>query len=512
MHLSSLFCLVATAAAAPFVRLGALRDMEKDCLGVNSSGFESLNSNGDVLDPTEPPKSLYKYIRRLSVPSSKGVLPYYSQGNLSTGGSYKMAVIMFHGATRNGFAYFCTAVNTIRGNQRWRQEDVLVVAPNFAYNHDWLVAVEGRNVSKDLYWVSGLLDYRTGSRSSRHFADNSSNPVPVSSFAVIDQMVALLNNTRLFPNLKMISLVGHSAGAQVVQRYALSTHYLPPMEIKNASEVMPGEITIRPELDIRFVVANPSSWAYLDERRWAYDCKNTTKSCDQGELAVPSQVEARHETDEPDGEFFTVLPNGQGVTGDDGSPMIPYHTVNPKGKFFCYDPDYNKWHYGVGSGFDNDTHAYLAAVNITRQVQLYPFRNVWYLTGSLDKCTPAMPWYNQSGVTNPSNDVGINFTDACDFHHIDTRCPAMLEGPWRSYREVHYLAYLYKFYGFKVHNVIMLTVDQDMNLVPNSGHDGTMIYNSSEGKAAVYTPVYQSEVFSYDDDNDNDDAQPDDAR
>lgn len=141
---------------------------------------------------------------------------------------------------------------------------------------------------------------------------------------------------------------------------------------------------------------------------------------------------------------------------------------------------------------------------MTQQVALYPYRNVWYLAGALDQCSPAMPWYNETGIVNEANNDGIEYTDACNYHHVDTRCPAMLQGPWREYRTSHYMAYLTKFYGREVHTLTTMVIEQDLNVVPTAGHDGSAIYNAVEGKAAVFTPVFQRQVYAQDPSQDED--------
>ena len=52
-------------------------------------------------------------------------------------------------------------------------------------------------------------------------------------------------------------MVGHSSGGQTVQRYALTQHLTPVL----------NQSTFHP----RFVVINPSSYAYFDQRRWIDD-------------------------------------------------------------------------------------------------------------------------------------------------------------------------------------------------------------------------------------------------
>jgi pimeloyl-ACP methyl ester carboxylesterase len=61
-----------------------------------------------------------------------------------------------------------------------------------------------------------------------------------------------------YPRLELVTLVGHSSGGQAVQRYALTT--------KMAVEAR-----------VRYVVANPSSFAYLNGERWLDQGKPTER-------------------------------------------------------------------------------------------------------------------------------------------------------------------------------------------------------------------------------------------
>jgi len=58
-------------------------------------------------------------------------------------------------------------------------------------------------------------------------------------------LLDVLSDKMRFPALETIVVAGHSGGGQVVQRYALLT----------------------PRQDIRFIIANPSSYAYLSPER-----------------------------------------------------------------------------------------------------------------------------------------------------------------------------------------------------------------------------------------------------
>jgi hypothetical protein len=113
------------------------------------------------------------------------------------------AVIVIHGTERNARDYLGYLADL----------DTLVIAPQF------------QERPPGLYWSSG---WKEGNRSQ--------DAQRVSSFEVVDRMVEMFHG---------IALVGHSAGGQFVTRYAAGTR-------------LQG---------LTFIVANPSSYMYLDTTR-----------------------------------------------------------------------------------------------------------------------------------------------------------------------------------------------------------------------------------------------------
>ncbi len=103
-----------------------------------------------------------------------------------------------------------------------------------------------------LYWR--VSPYRGSSKAS---AGSSGTGVQMSAFDVMDNWLNEISASKSLPNLKDIVLVGHSAGGQFVQRYAMVGKFLPPDGI-----------------NYRFVVSAPSSYAYPSSER--YDPRSRT--------------------------------------------------------------------------------------------------------------------------------------------------------------------------------------------------------------------------------------------
>ena len=147
------------------------------------------------------------------------------------------AVIVLHGTNSNSGDYFSRMIRA--ADDEGVTEESLIIAPTFLESAE--LARSG-----ELYWLDG-------SGSSWERGDESSTPgtSPVSSFDVLDRLVSIVADRETFPNLNVIAVVGHSAGAQFAQRYA-------------AGGQAPA---LHDDHGFVFVVANPSSFLYLDRRR-----------------------------------------------------------------------------------------------------------------------------------------------------------------------------------------------------------------------------------------------------
>lgn len=148
------------------------------------------------------------------------------------------ALIIVHGRLRNAQTYLQSGIDAAKhagvgGN-------TLVIAPQFLNQSDVKRNHLGDQV---LQWKGN--DWMAG--------DPSTGPGHISSYAALDQIIKHLGNRTLFPALKEIVIAGHSGGGQVVQRFALTGHDHPLLQAEGIS--------------LRYVVANPSSYAYFSPQR-----------------------------------------------------------------------------------------------------------------------------------------------------------------------------------------------------------------------------------------------------
>jgi pimeloyl-ACP methyl ester carboxylesterase len=158
----------------------------------------------------------------------------------------RTAYVMIHGAGRNADGYFATALaSTFLAG---RLKDTLVIAPRFAGN-------DGSRCKDPL--DSGEMSWTcNGWAAGERPVDNTS----VSSYDLIDKLVEMMSNRKMFPNLTRIVLAGHSAGGQFMNRYSAVAR-------ASKSAAVP----------IQYVVSNPSSYLYFDKLRPAPGTKCSEK-------------------------------------------------------------------------------------------------------------------------------------------------------------------------------------------------------------------------------------------
>ncbi|MBV8345340.1 MAG: alpha/beta hydrolase [Candidatus Eremiobacteraeota bacterium] len=170
-------------------------------------------------------------------PLGSGYARYFGTASLDGDSSVKRAVIVVHGVLRDADYYYDTGV--IAADAARVLSDTLVIAPQFVEKSD----LAGHPVSaQTLYW-----DARWPGGS------DAVAPAPISTYDVFDALIARLSDASRFPKLRQIIVVGHSAGGQIVQRYAV---------VGKATRLDGGG-----RVPLRLVVSNPSSYLYFTDWR-----------------------------------------------------------------------------------------------------------------------------------------------------------------------------------------------------------------------------------------------------
>ncbi|QII84486.1 hypothetical protein G3T20_07140 [Bordetella hinzii] len=206
-------------------------------------------------------------------------------------------VIVVHGVKRDATRSY-EAVSALMGTNPDRLDDTLIIAPKFASAID--AGFGHMPAWRRASWEDGEPSMPAKGR-----------PAPVGSMRVLDDILQELARPERLPALRTVVLAGHSAGGQLIQRYAV---------LNNVDEDLRKK-----GLDVRYVVANPSSYLYLTPDR-----------------------------PRPDGRGFAPYERG-----------------------IC--PTYNQYKYGL-----DQLPAYLHDVDRARLASRYAARHVTYLLGSAD--------------------------------------------------------------------------------------------------------------------------------
>jgi pimeloyl-ACP methyl ester carboxylesterase len=150
----------------------------------------------------------------------------------------RRALIMVHGALRNPDHYFATA--TAAAFLAGALDDTVIIAPAFR-------SADGKECQDHLQ--PGEVNWSCRGDSWRSGGAAISDPA-LFSFDFMDQILRKLADRKMFPNLTAIVVAGHSAGGQFVSRYEMANR------IENTLGV-----------PVRYVIANPSSYAWPDATR-----------------------------------------------------------------------------------------------------------------------------------------------------------------------------------------------------------------------------------------------------
>jgi hypothetical protein len=159
--------------------------------------------------------------------------------------SVRTLLIFIHGLHRNAMGYFDDAMEAVRS--AGQRKTTLVIAPQYATEDDMGMFGGGDLLYwHKAQWKDGYASVTTSSRSHQ---------VSMSSYELMDSLIAGILASGNFPNIHRVVVAGHSAGGQFVDRYSVTTP-------------IPDIWTSVP---FRFIVMNPSSYLYPDARRPARD-------------------------------------------------------------------------------------------------------------------------------------------------------------------------------------------------------------------------------------------------
>lgn len=152
------------------------------------------------------------------------------------------AIIVIHGSLRDGDSYW-TTLNQVKEQELGSKNpsvdpNLIITAPEFYSSR----LNKGLYSSSQLAW-GDLNLWQMGAES------NHPQNAKVSSFAAIEALIKHFDDRKAYPRMKNVTLVGHSGGAQFVNRYVTVVPYNPK------------------HVHVRYLVADPSSSVYFTRHR-----------------------------------------------------------------------------------------------------------------------------------------------------------------------------------------------------------------------------------------------------
>lgn len=178
-------------------------------------------------------------------PGQSQSLIYRTHGLNERNENITRALIVVHGAGRDADNYFRTGVAAafLAG----ALEDTIVISPRFASNNN--AGCRDKLATNEVNWPCNGDSWRSGG--------TATNDDKLTSFDLADELLRQLARKESFPNLRSIVFSGHSAGGQFANRYGMA-----------------NQVHDKAGLPVTYVVANPSSYAYLDPERPTADGKD----------------------------------------------------------------------------------------------------------------------------------------------------------------------------------------------------------------------------------------------
>ncbi|KWH62199.1 alpha/beta fold hydrolase [Burkholderia anthina] len=200
----------------------------------------------EAITPTQrerleaPVKTVADQRITVDTPQGRAVLPVYADHPLDQAAPDVTRVfIVIHGTLRNADAYYASGREVVE-KAGAAGTGTMVVAPQF------LTRADVRAFSLPAPTLAWTQEGWKGGEPARQ-------PGPISSFAALDALLAHFADRGRYPSLSTVVVIGHSAGAQLLQRYAVAGRE--------------GDALARTGIAVRYVVANPSSYLYFDDER-----------------------------------------------------------------------------------------------------------------------------------------------------------------------------------------------------------------------------------------------------
>ena len=296
---------------------------ERAAAAIEKNGMEPARKRATDASSAPCVSPISSCIEWLTVPGTTGRLMLYRTYALDAKNErVTRALVMIHGAGRDVDSYYRSAIAA--GFLADALDNTIIITPRFASGH----ASGDDKECHDKLAADELSWHCEGNATWKNGGAAVTEP-RLTSFDVADELVRLLARREVFPNLRSIVIAGHSAGGQFAVRYAMA-----------------NRVQDRVSVAMSYVVANPSSYTYLDVLRPTH-------------AAMISR-------------YPTLAPGYQRVPEPSQKPFVEFENAKA-----C--PGYDKWPYGLEERVGYS--ANVSNADLKRQLVARP---VTYLLGELD--------------------------------------------------------------------------------------------------------------------------------
>jgi len=203
------------------------------------SGAMNLVMDSDARPRNEVPVQVVASERLIvSNPRGEAAVPLFKGGSARPTEATRV-VVMLHGRLRDADAYL-QSTQCALASSTVEPDSVIIAVPQFLATAD----VQHHSLPATCLhwewtsWMGGL---------------DAIGPAPLSSFDVLDALIEHYVRDGAYPNVREIVIAGHSGGAQVAHRHAILSDAAARCRVAG--------------VNVRYVIANPSSYVYFDAWR-----------------------------------------------------------------------------------------------------------------------------------------------------------------------------------------------------------------------------------------------------
>ncbi len=153
-------------------------------------------------------------------------------------------IIAIHSSNHDAYMVFNSCKELLVKYNK-QKDNIIILAPQFLMQKHL-----GENSEEDLLYWNVSPFYGSSISTTKSFDGD----LRISAYYILEDIIADFCNKKVFPRLNRITILGHSAGGQLVNRFA-------------ASNTVEFDKARSQKINIKYIVMNPSSYVYFSPKR-----------------------------------------------------------------------------------------------------------------------------------------------------------------------------------------------------------------------------------------------------